>query len=185
MVKELDVEIPFTGSILGAVPQSPAIVRDGLTFPSKAGTHRALGESSLCYLVLWGRKHNARRWHCFSGLSQPPLRDLKPSITVTISALDMYLPTRTLLCYMLHNPWWTPGACDPPLQLGSGSVAGSPTSPEAAGPWQRPHRERSLRPSKPQREARSSCRENKAYQCCFNLWTDTRQETRASSLSAW
>lgn len=52
MIKELHVGTPFTGSIFGALPHTSAIARDGPTFPSKAGTHGALGKSSVRYLVL-------------------------------------------------------------------------------------------------------------------------------------
>lgn len=182
VIKELGMGSPFTGSIFGAVPRYPAVVWDGHTLPSKAGTHRALGQSSLHYMALWGCRYCTRWWHCFSGLSKPLLRDAEPTITVIVSALDVYL--RTSLCYMLHNPWWKPGPCNAPLRTGSRSIADSPNSNKAAGPWQQPYGEKTLWLSELQREARRFHRENKTCQYCFNLYTDIRQDGRASSLSA-
>lgn len=103
--------------------------------PSVAGTHGTLGQGSRCLAAPWGCWHRARCWHCFLVLSNPLLKDIKPTIPVVISAPDVYLRTRTSLCYLLHNPRQTPGARDPPRRPGSG--ASSPNSPdEAAGPWQ-------------------------------------------------
>lgn len=59
------------------------------------------------------------------------LRDIKPSITVIISAPDGHLQTKTSFHYVVHNPRWTLGARHAPLWTGSRSVAAATTAARA------------------------------------------------------